>query len=195
MGTDGTATVDSLAGSGAATLHERRRHRLWEAMERQGVAALAVYGRGSLGSYGPLHFLTGCFAAPKGGFGLIELGRPPVLVAGSEIEAGLLEAGARAAGVEVRRGPHPSAAASTGALLAAAAGDGAVGLASPSGASPPASWRCCAAPPRGPRSATSAPPSRRSAPTSIPRTCGCWKTPSPVPRRRSRASRPASRSA
>lgn len=137
MSLDGTATMaGATAGDSATGLPARRWRRLWEAMERQGVGALAVYGRGSLGSYGPLHFLTGCFAAPKGGFGLIEPGRPPVLVAGSEIEAGLLEAGARAAGVEVRRGPHPSAAASAGALLAAAAGDGAAGLASPSGGVP-----------------------------------------------------------
>lgn len=136
MGADGTATMGPAPSATGATLHERRWQRLWEAMERQGVAALGVYGRGSLGSYGPLHFLTGCFAAPKGGFGLVEPGRPPVLVAGSEIEAGLLGAGARAAGVEVRRGPHPSAAASTGALLAAAAGDRPVGLTSPPGGVP-----------------------------------------------------------
>lgn len=130
-----TATVlDAVGPAGDAGLYEQRWQTLWQEMEREGVTALAVYGRGSLGSYGALQYLSGCFAGPKGTFGLITVGCRPVLVAGSEIEAELLRAGARAPGVEVICGTLPGAAASTGSLLAGASG--ACGLAAPPGGLP-----------------------------------------------------------
>lgn len=120
------------AGVESSGPFERRWRAVWEAMERRGIEAIAVYGRGCVGSFGALQFLTGFYPGPKGAFGVIEAGRPPVLVAATTIEEMQMRAAVRAPGVIVRRVPRETSSAAAGALLEAA-GDGALGFAAPPG--------------------------------------------------------------
>ncbi|HTT95270.1 MAG TPA: M24 family metallopeptidase [Solirubrobacterales bacterium] len=130
-----TAGAQATDGDGGS-VQERRWRKLWQVMEAAEVGALVVYGRGSLGAYGLLHSLTGHFPAPKGGFSLVEVGRPPVLLAGSEVELGLIGESSRAAGVDVRLGGPGPLAAAAGIALAEAAGGRRLALAAPVGGIP-----------------------------------------------------------
>ncbi len=126
------APFEGPSARGTSELFERRWKTVWSAMERRGIGAIAVYGRGSVGCFGALQFLTGHFAGPKGAYGVMRVGRPPVLVAASPLEEMQLLAADKAPGVTVAKARGESSADAAGRLLAEG-GDEALGLVSPPG--------------------------------------------------------------
>ncbi len=56
-------------------------------MGRSGIATLIVYGRGVVGEYGLVHYLTGFFPSHKGAYVVAPVGSMPTILVASESEA------------------------------------------------------------------------------------------------------------
>jgi Xaa-Pro aminopeptidase len=66
-------------------------------MERCGLDTLVVYGRGAVGQYGFVHYLTGVFPSHKGTYAVLPYERAPTIVAATEAEAEVMRLGSEGA--------------------------------------------------------------------------------------------------
>jgi Xaa-Pro aminopeptidase len=62
-------------------------------MERAGLDVLIVYGRGAVGQYGFVHYLTGLFPSQKGTYAVLPYRRAPTIVAATQAEAEVMRLG------------------------------------------------------------------------------------------------------
>jgi Xaa-Pro aminopeptidase len=65
----------------------------WASMEQAGLDALIVYGRGAVGQYGFVHYLTGVFPSHKGTYAVLPHEGPPTIIAPTEAEAKVMRLG------------------------------------------------------------------------------------------------------
>lgn len=70
---------------------DERWPRIWAAMRAAGYSCLIVAGRGTIGEYGWLQFVTGIYATTRVWYAIVHLDHPPLLVLRSSAEADAVE--------------------------------------------------------------------------------------------------------
>lgn len=116
-----------------------RWERTWESMKALSVASIVVHGRGAVGNYGPVTFLTGRIPGPKGETLVMGLDQPPVTVFASPPDALAAKAGQPGLRVAHAR-PHEDVLEVVIRLIASAKADRAVGLVSGDAQGVPSSY-------------------------------------------------------